>query len=488
MISKDYSKSIRYFTISGISWLTIGVLGGLLNELQLFAFFPASNTELGYGLLRPITAISLIFGGVLSIFIAQGFRSAEKMGGPKLDIVGLVAFYALQTALILGLLTIMGGFSDGREYGEMTFISDNLVMVTLTAFLVLFAVAAKDEKPLSLTSSLFIGTTTGMMVVYFVGNVGLPYGPISQVAPSAGIADSMVQEVYRSGVISFFITLPLMISAGVWVQDHYNLELYSSSAARFALIAATVLVPISGGGGLYLSAAPGVSQIIGVFAAAALSIALLGGIANVHYSISRSGKIIKSDYNGLLLRWGLFFTGLFLVLRAVTLLPFAQTFMGYTSFNPFDLVLFLWSGGLVLSIAVLQLIAQNSGKVTIGSTWQSYQFYLLVVGTWLVVIGALTEGILQGVAHHAVNDQGEILNQGWSSIFYATTVGEIESPASAYLFSMKGLIFLGKLCITTGSIGAIIAISLASSGSGEAYQRPQLTEDPPAEASAAGHH
>lgn len=487
MISSDYSKSIRYFTVSGISWLAVGAFGGLLNEFQLFAFFPPAYSDLGYGLLRPIVAISLIFGGILSLFLAQGFRAAEKLKGPKLDIVGIIGFYALQTALVLGILTIMGGYSDGREYGEMSFISDNLVMVTLTAFLVLYAVAAKDEKPLTTGSVLYIGTTTGMLLVYFIGNVGLPYGPVSQVAPTSGIADSMVQEVYRSGVLAFFISLPLIAVANAWVQEHYGLKIFSDSAVKFALIASTILVPVSGGGGLYLSAANGISQIIGVFAAAALSVALLGGFANAHYSLSRSGKKISSDYNGLLLRWGIFLTGFFLVVRAVTLLPFVQKFTGYTTLNPFDLVLFIWSGGIVLAVAGLQLVAQNSGKATVSDGWQSFQFYFLIIGSAVIILSAIVEGILQGVAHNAMTPEGALANTSWSSIFYATTVGEWESAAASYFLSLKGLIFTGKLMVTTGVIGAVISTSLASAGSGEEYKKPKLTEDAPVEASTAHH-
>lgn len=196
MIQTDrYSKSIVYFKNAGIVWTFLGLTAGLLNEMQMMFSVPGSDSPLSYGLLKAIAANMTIFGGFLSFFLAYALRILNAEGGKqKIDMIARVSFFLLQIGLGIGLVFIAAGYADGREYGEMNFHTDNMILLSIAIVLGLSIFNLNGQK-LSAAAQFQLVTLSGMVVSFFLGNFGFPNSLITAVAPTSGI-----QEIGRAHV------------------------------------------------------------------------------------------------------------------------------------------------------------------------------------------------------------------------------------------------------------------------------------------------
>jgi cytochrome c oxidase cbb3-type subunit 1 len=208
LLSDDYNKTTTFYLIISSIWVLLGVVIRLVNEFQMIAFVPGPDSYFSYGYLRPAGANLLIFGGLLGFFLALGFQIIQARASFKIDLAGLATLGAHQTALLLGVATIFLGYNTGREYGEMNWIADNLMMVVFTIFLVLFVIALWGKEDVKVYEKFAGATIGGMMVFYFLGNFGAPNGLLETTAPTSGAQDELVAETYRNAVLVFFYNVP----------------------------------------------------------------------------------------------------------------------------------------------------------------------------------------------------------------------------------------------------------------------------------------
>lgn len=436
-----YSKSIVYFKNAGIVWMIIGLLAGLLNEVQLMTGVPGAESPLSYGKLKAIANNSVIFGGVLSFLLGYGLRILNSEGKrQKIDIIGQVSFFLLQLGLISGIAVFASGISAGREYGEFNYHSDNLILLSIVIVLALSIFNLNGEK-LSAVAQFLLVTLTGMIVSFFFGNFGFPNSFLTSVAPTSGIQDAMVQEYYRMAVLTFFVYLPLLTILYQALPEKIGAEIQSMPAVRFQLIVSILLVPIAGGAALLYSVAPISIQVLGSYTAAALALSVLAGTVNLHQSFN-SVKDAKSDGVVLAIRLGGLAITVMALLQFVTRLPIAKHYLQYTTWNDVDPFFTATTVGLAALFVAASMITSNGKRSP-----AKWVLILLSAGIVLVLPAALLQGLFEGISALSLSDDGtKLVHSKWSAISSITALTG-KSNAVKYLVSLNGLGLLAKLCI-----------------------------------------
>ncbi|MEQ9366420.1 MAG: cbb3-type cytochrome c oxidase subunit I [Leptospirales bacterium] len=475
----DIEFTIRAYLIAGFTWALAAVLLASLNQVQFFLILDLPPA-LDYGYARPLFALALIFGALLSFFFAAAYHIIKTVTGanPKLALAAWAGFKLHQFALVLGIVTILAGYNAGREYGEMTWISDNLLVIALALFLATAIEALKSSGKSDMAATYSIVAAAGGLIVYLLGNIGLPTGPLTHVPLFRGMEDAAIQEFYRTGVLGYFILFPLFTMLYFFIPSYYKAPLYSERMAAFTVFGMLVMIPFAAAAGLALSAAPALLQTQGVFASIALAAAILAGGLNAQYTISRSEKHYASDAIGLMMRYGVFFLMATAILRAVMSPFFMQAHFAYTGLNLRDLGRDGLTYGLLIAMGASLIVAQKITNRTMSKGTVKIAAFTLGMGALLIFIGDLAQGFIQGgVQSETAVENGvtSVVISAWSEIIFAGTLYQGSGEAGQFLLSLSALHFVGVLLITIGTVAVSFGFYLLMAGAGtEGYSEPDL--------------
>ncbi len=474
-----YQRTIRYFIAAGATWALAASGLGLLNELQLLLATPRSDFSGFYALVRPAYTTALLFGAGGSLFLGGAYYCIEKAeGGLKHEALGLAAFGLLQAAVLFGVLTILGGANKGREYGEMSILSDNLLALALVIFLVSVMWGRTAPRPGGYSVT-YIGTivaASGLLAVFLAGNVGQPHGPLMSAPLFSGLQDAHVQEFYRSGLLAFLVVSGALALAYHFVPEYYGVPLYSRSMAGFQIFGTLVALPFAGGAVLAHSAAPAVGQTIGAVAVVSGAAAILSGALSLIYTVTRSEQPVRSDRFALFVRYGLALLVLWTVVRAVLGLRFTQASFAFTSLNSQDIARDIQTYGLLIFFGVGYLALQRASDRPVLKGLVGWHLGLSVAAALSFLAGDLLVGIPQALATHAVAD-GKLTTLPWQNILFAgalTGGQEKVDLVSLYVSSGRALHLVGAILACGGGLFGALAMIPAAFGAGSGYQAPTL--------------
>ena len=475
--------SIRASLGSGLFWMLLGILFSMGAELQ--KFFPAFVPGLlDYGRIKPISSLMLIFGGFFNLFMGLSFfilQSHKEVPKP-LSFLSFVAMKLYNFGLFIGIILVLGGYNTGREFGEFPWISANLLLLSLLIFLGVVSFHV-DPKRLSPPLVLILSSTVGAIVVFVIGNFGLPYSLFASVPIFGGIEDSMLQEIYRSGLLSFWIVIPLIALLYHFVPFYYKTELYASSLG-FLIPASLILTPLASPSGLVFSAVPEWVQTMGISSAIALNLAFIAGGSNASFSITRSTRAFRSDSIGGLLRTGIFFLILAAILRALFSTRWLQPWFEFGPMNRKDISFDVLSYGLMISLASAAIVLQVISKQNYSRKILFRTVSLIILGTIFMYVGNIGTAMIEHfhLSNMSLPEEkgglGELVVSSWSDIYFKGGLFQGETTAMNYFLSLKGLSFFGLCLIFIGSLlfclHSLYLVIFPSKDS--SYHHPDLTD------------
>lgn len=142
------NQTVVGFIASSIVWGVIGILAGIWASIQLWA--PELNIPpyFTYGRLRVvhtnILAFGLVLGALMGIFYYITMRLAKtSLAFPKL---ARVTLYLFNIGIFLGLVTLLGGYTQALEYAEFEWPLDIAVVILWVLFaIVIFGTLLKRK-------------------------------------------------------------------------------------------------------------------------------------------------------------------------------------------------------------------------------------------------------------------------------------------------------------------------------------------------------
>jgi cytochrome c oxidase cbb3-type subunit I/II len=122
----------KLFAIATIFWGVVGMLLGVIAAFQLA--YPILNFSdlmpyLTFGRLRPVHTNAVIFA-----FVGNGIFTAVYYAIPRLlktsmwnKTLGFIHFWGWQLIIVLAAVTLLAGFTTGKEYAELEWPIDILI-------------------------------------------------------------------------------------------------------------------------------------------------------------------------------------------------------------------------------------------------------------------------------------------------------------------------------------------------------------------------
>ena len=205
----------KQFAIATIGWGAIGMLVGVLIAFQLA--FPILNFGIEYtsfGRLRPVHTNAVIFA-----FVGNGIFTAVYYSMPRLlktpmwsKTLGNIHFWGWQAIIVAAAVTLMMGFTGGKEYAELEWPLD----IAITVIWVLFGInmfgtiIKRRERHLYVAIWFFIASWVTVAMLHIVNSFAIPVSFMHSYSWYAGVQDALVQWWYGHNAVAFFLTTPYL--------------------------------------------------------------------------------------------------------------------------------------------------------------------------------------------------------------------------------------------------------------------------------------
>jgi len=209
------NRMTRNFAIATIVWGVVGLLAGLLIALQIF--IPAMNFGLEFttfGRTRPVHTNAVIFAFVGNAIFTAVYYSLQRLLKTRMysETLGKIHFWGWQSIIVAAAVTLLSGFTVGKEYAELEWPID----IAITLIWVVFGwnmfgtILQRRTSHIYVSIWFYIATWVTVAVLHIFNSLAVPVSFMKSYTLYAGIQDALVQWWYGHNAVAFFLTTPFL--------------------------------------------------------------------------------------------------------------------------------------------------------------------------------------------------------------------------------------------------------------------------------------
>ncbi len=204
---------VRAFSTITIVWGVVAFLVGVIVAAQLSFWQANFGLEwLSFGRLRQLHTNAAIFAFVGNGMFAGIYYSTQRLLKTRManDFLSWANFWGWQLIIVAAAVSYPLGLTQGKEYAELIWPIDLMVVVVWVIFAVNFfwTLAKRNEKNLYVAIWFYISTIVTIAVLYIVNNLALPTSLTHSYPIFGGVQDALVQWWYGHNAVAFFLTTP----------------------------------------------------------------------------------------------------------------------------------------------------------------------------------------------------------------------------------------------------------------------------------------
>ncbi len=450
----DYAI-VRNFTIMALVWGVLGMSAGLYIASELaWPFLNFDIPQITFGRLRPVHTTLVIFGFggsalfATSYYVVQRTCQARLWGGP----LARFTFWGWQAAVALAAITYMAGYTQAREYAEMTWPIDILIAVVWVAYLVIYVMTLRNRSQphIYVANWFYIAFILATAILHIFNNLAMPISLFSLTSYSlqSGVQDAMTQWWYGHNAVGFFLTAAFLGMMYYFVPKQAGRPVYSYRLSIIHFWALIFLYMWVGAHHLHWTALPDWTSTL----AATFSILLLmpswGGMINGIMTLSGAWDKLRTDPVIRFMVVALSFYGMSTFEGPLMSLKSVNALSHYTDWT----IGHVHSGALgwvaMISFGSLYHLVPRLWNTRMWSTSLIYlHFWLATIGIVLYISAMWVAGIGQGLLLRAFDDYGNL------AYTFIETVQFLHQPyvvrALGGLFFVSGIVVMGFNTVMT---------------------------------------
>lgn len=290
-------STARNMAASALVWLVLSITLGLIQALEFIAPDIFQGIWwLVFPRIRQVHVNGLAFGWLSMAMVAGWYYIVPRL--TKSDIhserLGNIVMLLWNLALAAGLVGILFGYTQAREYAELAWPIDIAIMVVLllTAYNLLRTIAARTAEHLYVSLWYIMGSLIWFPIVYAIGNViwAPPTGSLT------GLNDAIWAWFYGHNILGLWFTTGTVALIYYIVPKEIKRPLYGYSLALIAFWLLAFFYPAVGAHHILQSPIPEWLKTIAVITSMGMLIPVLaftinifmtmrGSWRDVHYSI-----------------------------------------------------------------------------------------------------------------------------------------------------------------------------------------------------------
>jgi cytochrome c oxidase cbb3-type subunit I/II len=441
LIQVKYNDQIvRMFTLATIFWATIAFLVGIIIALQMAV--PQLNLTgwLTFGRLRPLHTNTALFAFAGNAIFAGIYHSTQRLLKTRLFSDGLskLHFWGWQFIIVLAVITLPLGISQGKEYAELEWPIDIAVVLIWVIFAINFfgTLLKRNEKHLYVAIWFYIATIVTVALLYIVNAICIPVGLFQSYIVYAGIQDALIQWWYGHNAVAFFLTTPFLGLMYYYMPKAANRPIYSYRLSVIHFWSLIFMYIWAGPHHLLNTALPGWLQTLATVFSVMLWAPSWGGAVNGiltlrgAWHLLRTDPIIKFFVAAITFYAMATFEGPLLSIKAINSLGhYTDWIIGHVHLGTLG-----WNG--FLTFGMLYFIVPKLWRTELYSKrMANIHLWIGILGILFYYVSMLAAGITQGLMWRAVDANGQLV--------YPDFVETVIRIIPLFLFrALGGILFL----------------------------------------------
>jgi cytochrome c oxidase cbb3-type subunit I/II len=226
------NKIVKAFSYATVTFAIVGMLAGLWVAIQFYA--PAASLNLApttFGRLRPLHTNAIIFAFVGNCIFTGVYYSLQRLCKTRMfsDKLSWIHFWGWQIIIAAAAITLLLGFTTGKEYAELEWPID----IAITIMWVVFGwnmfgtILKRREKHLYVAIWFYIATWITVAMLHIVNSLEIPVSAFKSYSWYAGVQDALVQWWYGHNAVAFFLTTPILGLMYYFLPKAANRPVYS---------------------------------------------------------------------------------------------------------------------------------------------------------------------------------------------------------------------------------------------------------------------
>jgi len=279
------NKIVKLFAYATILWSLVGFLVGVLIAAQLA--FPVLNFGIeftSYGRLRPLHTNAVIFAFVGNGIFTGAYYSMQRLLKARMfsDVLSKIHFWGWQLIIVLAAVTLVMGFTTGKEYAELEWPIDILIALIWVAFgaNMIGTIIKRRVQHIYVAIWFFLASFIAVALLHIVNSIEVPAGILKSYPVYAGVQDALVQWWYGHNAVAFFLTTPYLGIMYYFLPKVANRPVYSYRLSIIHFWALIFIYIWSGPHHLLYQALPAWIQSLGVVFSVMLIAPSWGGMVN----------------------------------------------------------------------------------------------------------------------------------------------------------------------------------------------------------------
>jgi cytochrome c oxidase cbb3-type subunit I/II len=293
---KGADAATKYWLYSALLWFPIFTTFGLIMAIKFFVpTFLVDSAFDTFGRIRPAHVNGLLFGFLSSGLIGAAYYVTPRLAKASLykPVIGKLTAVLWNVGVIAGVLLILGGNTQAREYAEMPWIIDVVILITLVLIGVnlLGTILKRRERKLYVSLWFFAGIVLWFPIVYFIGNVvwNPPTGALY------GLTDAIFNWFYGHNVLGLWFTPFGLALWYYFIPKLSKRALYSVTLSLISFFALAFFYTGVGGHHLLQSSIPEWLKTIAVTTSGLMMFSVLTFGANIGMTIRGAWHNIFSN-------------------------------------------------------------------------------------------------------------------------------------------------------------------------------------------------
>jgi len=421
----DYTVA-KLFLYATILFGIIGMTVGVWIAFQLA--FPELNDLFGeYGTfsrLRPLHTNGVAFGFTLSgtfatwYYVGQRVLKVSMAESPFLMKIGKIHFWVYFVTLLLGVVTLITGYTSSKEYAELEWPLDILVVVfwLLWGISIFGLIGIRRERTLYISVWYYIATFFGVAMLYLFNNMEIPtflvsgYGSLlHSVSWYAGTNDALVQWWYGHNAVAFVFTVPIVAMIYYFLPKESGQPVYSYSLSLLSFWGLMFVYLWAGGHHLLYSTVPDWMQTMGSIFSVVLILPSWGSAINMLLTMKgewnqlQSSPLIKFMVLGSTFYMLSTLEGPIQAIKSVNALAhFTDWIPGHVHDGTLG-----WVGFMIIA-GLYHMTPRMWKKELYSKSLMETQFWLQTTGIVLYFSSMWIAGITQGMMWRATDEYGSL--------------------------------------------------------------------------------
>jgi cytochrome c oxidase cbb3-type subunit I/II len=294
------NRIVKQFAFATILWGVVGMLAGLLIAVQIY--LPAANFGLPFttfGRVRPVHTNAVIFAFVGNGIFMGVYYSLQRLCKARMfsDLLGKIHFWGWQLIIVLAAVTLLAGYTSGKEYAELEWPIDILIALIWIVFGInMFGTIIKRrESHLYVAIWFYIATWITVTMLHVVNSFELPFSMLKSYSFYAGVQDALVQWWYGHNAVAFFLTTPYLGVMYYFLPKAANRPVYSYRLSIIHFWALIFLYIWAGPHHLLYTALPDWAQSLGTVFSIMLIAPSWGGMLNGLFTLRGAWDKVRED-------------------------------------------------------------------------------------------------------------------------------------------------------------------------------------------------